>query len=127
MAAVNYRPTNQQSQMKMVSGEDPFVCHNFEEFRAYRDITFFWKYLMCSDEFVFPPISSYEHPDAHLSWETKTKRQLYGVFDNGPAYKVIGFRKRSRLLPIAPDCSRLLLTAPDCSRLLLTASGLLHR
>ena len=70
------------------------MTHNFEEYRAYRDTTFFWKYALCSDEHVFPPLADYDHSHACLSWELKDVYNLYGAYDQTPAFKVSGFRKR---------------------------------
>jgi hypothetical protein len=37
VAACEYRGTNQTTQSKLISGEDSFIVHNFEEYRVLRD------------------------------------------------------------------------------------------
>ena len=86
VAACYYKPTGQQAQLKQVSGEDKFLEHNFAEFRALRDVAFWWKYMLCVDKTVFPPLQPYHYSQATLAWELSSERSVYRASRVVPRY-----------------------------------------
>ena len=90
MAAIYYKQASGRDQNYQISGDDQFIVHNFEEYRAYRDIVFWWKcfhaashpsssasstdstgrstgthrYCQCSDETIFPDWQYFRHGGA---------------------------------------------------------------
>ena len=94
MAAIYYKQASSRDQNYQISGDDQFIVHNFEEYRAYRDIVFWWKYCQCSDEHVFPrngPFYEYHH--AQLAWQLKSEDQLYRNNKREPAFEVKALHK----------------------------------
>eukprot|EP00397_Hematodinium_sp_SG-2012_P000007 GEMP01000007.1.p1 GENE.GEMP01000007.1~~GEMP01000007.1.p1 ORF type:complete len:5820 (+),score=1409.10 GEMP01000007.1:169-17628(+) len=61
-----------------LSGEDGFFTHVFPELPPYRDICFYWKYFMCTDENAFPDVKHGHGPflpqHAQLRWELSSRR-----------------------------------------------------
>ena len=47
-----------------MSGEDQFLVHNFPEYRAFRDVVFWFKYVQCIDDEVFPELAPYTYDQA---------------------------------------------------------------
>ncbi|KOO20988.1 hypothetical protein Ctob_000046 [Chrysochromulina tobinii] len=103
VAACEYRGTNQTTQSKLISGEDSFIVHNFEEYRVLRDVVFWWKYVQCSDAKIFPPQKDYKAASAQLAWELKGQDEVYGRQTNDKCYKVTAFGRRQSLLSRRPS------------------------
>ena len=93
VAACYYKQTGDRDRMQQVTGDDQYLVHNFEEYRALRDIVFWWKYCQCSDEHVFPPLRDYEYAAAQLTWQLKQERQIYGTSKSTPCFQVKGLKK----------------------------------
>lgn len=61
---------------RQIAGEDTFLVKTFEEYRAFRDIVFWFKYVQCTDEELPPEPRSdpYKWEDAELKWELKAEK-----------------------------------------------------
>lgn len=88
VAACYYKGVGQQGQMKQISGEDSFLTHNFEEFRALRDVVFWWKYVQCTDAHVFPRLRKWRYEHAQLNWELKSQGNVYNRQSNDPCFAI---------------------------------------
>lgn len=53
---------------RLLTGEDSYLVVEFPDFRAYRDIVFWFKYALCTDLRVFPQ-GSFSQSQATLRWE----------------------------------------------------------
>ncbi|KAL1524752.1 hypothetical protein AB1Y20_019635 [Prymnesium parvum] len=93
VAAFYYKQTDDHTKMLQVAGDDQFLVHNFEEYRALRDIVFWWKYCQCSDECVFPRLREYQHAQAQLEWKLKDENQIYRNRGRSPAFQVVALGK----------------------------------
>ena len=60
-----------------MSGEAQFLVHNFEEYRALRDVTFWFKYVTCVDHDIFPRLRDYTAKDANLQWQLASEHDIY--------------------------------------------------
>ena len=80
-----------------MSGEDQFLVHNFEEYRALRDVTFWFKYVTCVDHDIFPRLRDYDYGDANLQWQLKSEHDIYQNKKQSPAFKVVALGKRQGL------------------------------
>ena len=61
--AASYLPAE-----KLLTGEEPHLMAHFPDFRAFRDVIFWFKYALCTDLTVFPQGSFSPHT-ASLRWE----------------------------------------------------------
>ncbi|CAK9109151.1 Uncharacterized protein SCF082_LOCUS50723 [Durusdinium trenchii] len=52
----------------LVSGNNVMMPHIWPEFRAYRDIVFWWKYFLCTDVRVFPEPRQFHPAEAIARW-----------------------------------------------------------
>lgn len=55
----------------LVSGNNVMMPHIWPEFRAYRDIVFWWKYFLCTDVRVFPEPRQFQAAEAIARWSVQ--------------------------------------------------------
>ncbi len=62
-------PNTPQLLPRYVSGEDPIIIENYPEIAFYRDIVFYFKYLMLAPHENLPEPKAYMPIDAKLVWK----------------------------------------------------------
>ena len=95
MAAIYYKQASSRDQAHQISGDDQFIVHNLEEYRAYRDIVFWWKCFHAASH----PSSSASSTDSTgpLHWQTQVLPVLRR--DHLPRLATLPARRRA-LVPV---------------------------
>ncbi len=62
-------PNTPQLLPRYISGEDPIILENYPELGFYRDVVFYFKYLMLAPHESLPEPKAYMPIDAKLVWK----------------------------------------------------------
>jgi hypothetical protein len=76
------------------------IIDNFPDWPCYRDIFWYWKYMMCTDPKGLPPCKPWSPGDAVLDWSTADQDETGKEFDD---LKL--FQSKLRKMVLADRCS----------------------
>ena len=93
----------------MLCGTERFITENFPEFCAYRDLMFYWKFSLCTDQKVFDfprKATGLSATDAKLTWKAEgqtdgtTRITVSGLGKQNIMSRLSDFNDKSYVVPV---------------------------